>query len=106
MNDLYPYLVVLIAAVVTIVIRFLPFIVFHGRQTPPVIMYLGRVLPAAIMGMLVVYCLRNTEIAGETHGLPESISCIIVILLHKWKRNTLLSIIVGTAAYMILIRLM
>ena len=106
MNELYPYLVVLIAALVTIAIRFLPFAFFHGRQTPSIIMYFGKVLPAAIMGMLVVYCLRNTEIAEGSHGLPESISCIIVILLHKWKRNTLFSIIAGTVAYMILIRLM
>lgn len=105
MSEYYPYLVVLIAAVVTVILRFLPFVIFHGRQTPQIIMYLGRVLPAAIMGMLVVYCLRNTEIVDSPHGLPELISCVVVVLLHKWKRNTLLSIIAGTAVYMILIRL-
>lgn len=106
MSGYYPYLVVIIAAVVTIIIRFLPFVIFHGRQTPAIITYLGQVLPASIMGMLVVYCLRKTEIITGKHGIPELISCAAVILLHKWKRNTLLSIIVGTVVYMLLIRLM
>ena len=105
MNGYYPYLVVIIASAVTILIRFLPFLVFHGRKTPPVITYLGQVLPASIMGMLVVYCLRKTEIIRGFHGIPELISCVLVILLHKWKRNTLLSIIAGTVVYMLLIRI-
>ena len=104
MSEYYPYLVVAIAAAVTILLRFLPFMVFHGKETPSVIMYLGKVLPAAIMGMLVVYCLRNTEFTKSPHGIPELVSCAAVILLHKWKRNTLLSIIAGTAVYMVLIR--
>ncbi len=106
MNNYYPYLVVAIAAVVTMLIRFLPFIVFHGRKTPEIITYFGRVLPPAIMGMLVVYCLRKTEILAGKHGIPELISSLLVILLHKWKRNTLLSIIAGTVCYMILIHVM
>lgn len=106
MNQYYPYLVVAIAAVVTMLIRFLPFMVFHGRKTPEIITYFGSVLPPAIMGMLVVYCLRKTEILTGKHGVPELISSLLVILLHKWKRNTLLSIIAGTVCYMVLIRVM
>ena len=105
MSNYYPYLVVLIAALVTILLRFLPFMIIRGGQTPGIIVYLGKVLPSAIMGMLVIYCLRNTEITGKGHGFIELISCLSVVLLHKWKRNTLLSIIVGTAVYMILIRI-
>lgn len=91
---------------ITIAIRFAPFVIFHGRQTPEVITYYGKVLPAAIMGMLVIYCLRNTEFAGAEHGIPEIIACAVVVALHKWKRNRLLSIIAGTVVYMMLIRFM
>lgn len=106
MNAYYPYLVVIIAAAVTIILRFLPFVIFHGRKTPNTVLYLGRVLPASIMGMLVVYCLRNTNITGGSHGLKELVSCAVVIALHKWRRNTLLSIIAGTAVYMLLVNLL
>lgn len=106
MNAYYPFLVVVIAATVTILLRFLPFIIFHGRKTPEIVSYFGTVLPYAIMGMLVVYCLRNTKISETPHGIPEIISCCVVILLHKWRRSTLLSIIAGTVCYMILSRLM
>lgn len=106
MSNYYPYLVVLIAALVTILLRFLPFMIFRGRQTPGIIMYLGKVLPSAIMGMLVIYCLRNTEITGRGHGIAELVACVSVVLLHKWKRNTLLSIIAGTVVYMILVRIL
>lgn len=106
MSNYYPLLVVIIASVVTILLRFLPFIIFHGRKTPEIISYFGTVLPYAIMGMLVVYCLRNTKISETPHGIPELISCAVVILLHKWRRSTLLSIIAGTVCYMILSRIM
>lgn len=106
MTNYYPYLVVAIAAAVTMLIRFLPFVIFHGRKTPEIITYYGKVLPPAIIGMLVVYCLKSTKILTGHHGIPELISCLLVVVLHKWRRNTLLSIIAGTVCYMLLIRFM
>ena len=106
MNDLHSVLIVAVVALVTIGLRFLPFVIFSGnKQTPPFVAYLGRVLPYAIMGMLVVYCLRNTSIRTAPHGLPELISCALVAGLHLWKRNTLISIVGGTACYMLLVQL-
>lgn len=103
MNNYYPYLAVATVALVTIAIRFLPFAVFRGRKTPNIINWLGKVLPPAVMAMLVVYCLRNTDFTGKLHGIPEIVCSLIVIILHKWKKNTLLSIIAGTALYMFLV---
>ena len=106
MIDRHASLIVAVAALVTIGLRFLPFLLFGGtKQTPVYVAYLGKVLPYAIMGMLVVYCLRNTDFAGNTHGLPEIISCAVVAALHLWKRSTLISIVGGTAAYMLLVQL-
>ena len=106
MNDLHSALIVAVVALVTVGLRFLPFIVFSGsKSTPAFVAYLGRVLPYAIMGMLVVYCLRNTSICTAPHGLPELISCALVAGLHLWKRNTLLSIVGGTACYMLLVQM-
>ena len=106
MNNLHSALIVAVVALVTIGLRFLPFVVFSGnKQTPPFVAYLGRVLPYAIMGMLVVYCLRNTSVRTAPHGLPELISCALVAGLHLWKRNTLISIVGGTACYMLLVQL-
>ena len=105
MNLTHSILTVAVVSVVTISLRFLPFLLFGRRKTPPFILYLGKVLPYAIMGMLVVFCLRNISFADAPHGLPELISCAAVVLLHVWRRNTLLSIVGGTACYMLLIRL-
>lgn len=100
MNDV---LLVAIVALVTMALRFLPFLIFGGhRQTPAFIAYLGRVLPFAIMGMLVVYCLRDMSVASAPYGLPEWLG---VAALYLWKRNTLLSIGLGTAWYMLLVQL-
>lgn len=94
---------VFVVAAVTIGIRFLPFIVFR-KNTPQVILYLGNVLPYAIIGMLVVYCLKNVSPMTGNHGIPELLSVALVVLLHKWKHNTLLSILAGTVVYMLLIQ--
>lgn len=83
-----------------------PFVIFGGdRPTPGYIVYLGKVLPYAIMGMLVVFCLKNITFISAPFGMPEIISCSLVAALHIWKRNTLLSIIGGTVCYMLLIQL-
>lgn len=106
MFDTHAVMVITVASVVTMLIRFLPFVVFGGnKKRPAVIDYLADVLPYAIMGMLVVYCLKNVSIIAAPHGIPELIACVIVVLLHLWKRNTLLSIIVGTVSYMLMIQM-
>lgn len=97
-------LIILVAAAVTFLIRALPFILFRG-STPAPVVYLSNVLPYAIMGMLVVYCLKSTPVLESPHGLPEMISVTLIIVLHKWKHNTLLSIVSGTVVYMLLIQL-
>ena len=99
--------IITIAAVVlgTMVTRFLPFIVFpEGKEPPRVIQYLGGKLPYAVIGLLVVYCLKDAP-ASSTHGLPEAIAILFVDLLHKWKKNTLLSIAGGTILYMLLVQM-
>lgn len=93
-----------IMAAVTAGIRFAPFILFQKR-TPKAVLYLGNVLPYAVISMLVVYCLKDINILSGSHALPEIISVSVVVLLHKWKHNTLLSILSGTVCYMILIQL-
>lgn len=86
--------------------RFLPFLLFpDNKLVPKVVEYLGRVLPAAMMGLLVVYCLRNVDITAAPHGIPELIALAAVTALHLWRRNVLLSIGVGTVLYMVLVQL-
>ena len=97
-------LLVAVMSLVTILLRFLPFLVFR-KKVPPCIAYLGRVLPPAIIGMLVIYCLKDTVITSAPFGLPELIAGVMVVLLQAWKRNALLSILCGTVVYMLLIQL-
>lgn len=100
--------IITIAMVVlaTMITRFLPFIVFpSGKPTPKYIQYLGKVLPAAVFGLLVIYCLKNVDVMTGSHGLPELISIAVVIGLHLWKRNMLISIAGGTVCYMLLVQL-
>ena len=104
--NLHAALMVAVAAIVTAALRFLPFLVFGGkRATPPFISYLGKVLPCAIMGMLVVFCLKGVSFTTAPHGIPELISCALVVILHLWRRSTLLSIVGGTVCYMLLVQL-
>ena len=105
MVNTHTFLLIAVIAVVTYLLRSLPFLVFSGRQTPAFVTYLGKVLPYAIMGMLVVYCLKDTTLLSWPYGIPELLACIVVVLLHLWRKNTLLSIGVGTAFYMVLIQL-
>ena len=103
---MHSVLIVAVVALVTIGLRFLPFLIFgENRQTPPIIAYLGKVLPFAIMGMLVVYCLKDMTFTAAPFGIPEIIGCATVAALHVWKRNTLLSIGLGTVVYMLLVQL-
>lgn len=99
-------LVVLTSALVTAALRFAPFILFPpGKKTPELVLYLGRVLPYAVVGMLVVYCLRQTEFTAISRWFPEAVSAALVALSYWYRRNSLLSIVAGTACYMILLRL-
>lgn len=87
----------------TMLTRFLPFIVFReNKKTPAYIQYIGKFLPSAVFGMLVVYCLKNVNILQGSHGLPEAISILVTGGLHIWKRQMLLSIAAGTICYMLL----
>lgn len=95
-----------LCALATMLTRFLPFLLFSSsRPTPKYVRYLGRALPPAIFGMLVVYCLKNVSIVSGSHGLPELIAIAVTVGLHLWKRQTLLSIAGGTIAHMLLIQL-
>lgn len=103
---MHDILLVAVVALITALLRFLPFLIFgENRTTPPIITYLGQVLPFAIMGMLVVYCLKDVSFRSGSFGIPEVLGCAVVALLHIWKRNTLLSIGAGTVCYMLLVQL-
>ena len=85
--------------------RFLPFFIFRENQkTPTFIQYIGKFLPSAVFGMLVIYCLKNVSLFAGSHGIPEFISIALVIALHLWKRQMLLSIAGGTICYMALVQ--
>lgn len=95
-----------ICALGTMATRFLPFLFFSGnRPTPAYIQYLGKALPPAVFGMIVVYCLRSVSWLGPTHGLPEIIAIAVTVGLHLWRRQMLLSIAGGTICYMLLVQL-
>ncbi len=95
-----------VCALGTMLTRFLPFLLFSSkRPTPKYVVYLGRALPAAIFGMLVVYCLKNVSFVTGSHGLPELLAIALTVGLHLWKRQMLLSIAGGTVCYMLLIQL-
>ena len=97
--------IILIAAmsIGTILLRFLPFLIIR-KETPPYIAYLGRVLPPAIIGMLVIYCLKDISLLEKPFGLPELIAAVCVVCAQVLKRNSLISILTGTVVYMVLIQ--
>lgn len=89
----------------TMITRFTPFFLFPEHKEPPkVITYLGKVLPPAMMGLLVVYCLKNVSVIAYPYGIPELLAICLIVLLHKWKNNVLLSIGGGTILYMLLVQ--
>lgn len=102
----YAFFAIGVMALVTFLLRALPFVAFRTRKTPAYIDYLGKYLPYAVMAMLVVYCLKGTEILSGSHGIPELIAVLAVAMIHIWKKNTALSVIAGTMIYMILIRIL
>ena len=97
---------ILVIAGITFLIRAFPFLVFRSHKPlPKFVTYLGRVLPFAVIGMLVVYCLRGTSVFAYPYGIPEAVSILVIVLVHKWKHNMLLSIGGGTVLYMLLVQL-
>lgn len=89
----------------TMLTRFLPFLLFPPHKpTPPLVRDLGRLLPGAVFALLVVYCLKNVSLTAGSHGIPEAIAIAVVVALHLWKRQTLVSIAGGTVVYMLLVQ--
>ncbi len=99
------FLIILAVALTTFATRLVPFLFFPpDKPIPKTVQYLGRVLTPAVIGMLVVYCLKNMSVTGASHGIPEIASVLLVVVLHVWKRNNLLSIGAGTVLYMFLVQ--
>ena len=106
MTETHIWYAIGVMALVTASLRFLPFLVLGGnRKTPKIIQKLGRILPYAIMGMLVVYCLKGVTFTSVAGFAPSLIACLVVGVLYVWKRNTLVSIVVGTVCYMLLVQM-
>lgn len=95
-----------ICVIGTMLTRFLPFVVFSSKKpVPKYIQYLGKALPLAVFGMLVVYCLKNVSLLSGSHGIPEIIAIVVTAGLHLWKKQMLLSVAAGTFVYMLLVQL-
>ena len=106
LNFIQSLIIICMVALATQITRWTPFLVFSGgRKLPRMVEDLGRLLPPAMMGLLVVYSLRNTDLLTGSHGLPEAIAVAVTAGLHLWRRSTLLSILAGTAVYMLLVQL-
>ena len=95
---------ILLCVIATMATRFLPFLIFSGKKTPAFVQYLGKALPSSIFALLVVYCLRNTDVSAH-FALPEAIAIAATVLLHLWKRQMLISIAGGTVVYMLLMQM-
>ena len=107
MSKIQFILTIAVCAAATMLTRFLPFLVFgsRGGKVPEVVEYLGHVLPAAIFGMLILYCLKRVTPFAGSHGIPEAIAIAVTIALHRWKHQTLVSITGGTVCYVLLVQL-
>ena len=105
MTDYKVISMIIVIAIVTFSLRAIPFVIFKNNNSPEYINYLGKYLPFSIMAMLVVYCLKDIDILHKPFGIKEIIASLVVIILHKYKRNTLLSIVVSTIVYMLLVNL-
>lgn len=107
MEMTFPQQVITIIMIIlgTMLTRYLPFILFPDEKpTPKYIQYLGKILPASVFGLLIIYCLKDVDVFSGGHGIPELISISAVVLLHFWKRQMLLSIAGGTICYMLLVQ--
>jgi branched-subunit amino acid transport protein AzlD len=89
----------------TMATRYIPFLLFPpGRQTPPYVQYLGKVLPSAVFALLVVYCLKDVSLTTGSHGIPEALALAVTVVLHVWRRQMFLSMAAGTILYMVLVQ--
>lgn len=101
----YVWLAVILIALATAAIRALPFLIFGGKRRPPAWLdRIGRILPPAVIGMLVVYCLRGTDVTSLPSLIPTAVAAFVVIFLHLWRGNTFVSILAGTVTYMVLVQ--
>lgn len=100
----YLIFAIVLMSIVTMALRMLPFAIFSRIETPPTVQYLGHVLPYVLMPMLVIYCLKDVDVMAEPHGLPELLAVLLIIALQLYKKNTLVSIFVGTVFYMYLVQ--
>ena len=105
MVNAHTFYAIAVMALITAMLRFLPFLIFKGKaSTPPLVEKLGRMLPSAVIAMLVVYCMKDVNFSATAGYLPAIIASLLVGVLHIWKRNTLLSVISGTVCYMLLVQ--
>ena len=106
LNTIESLVIISMVALATQITRWTPFLLFSGgRKLPKVVEDLGKLLPSAMMGLLVVYSLRSTDLLGGSHGIPEAVAVAVTAGLHLWRQNTLLSILAGTVCYMLLVQL-
>ena len=104
-NEKHALIILLVMGAVTLATRILPVLIFgRGEKVPPYILYLGRVVPYTAMGLLIVYCLKDVSLLEAPHGLPELIALAVVAGSYLWKRNTILSVVIGTVVYMVLVQ--
>ena len=105
MVNAHTFYAIAVMALITALLRFLPFLIFKGKaSTPPIVEKLGRLLPSAVIAMLVIYCMKDVNFSATAGYLPAIIASLLVGVLHIWKRNTLLSVISGTVCYMLLVQ--
>ena len=104
-GNMHAVIIRLVMGAVTFATRILPVLIFgRGQKVPPYILYLGKVVPYTAMGLLIVYCLKDVQVMAAPHALPEIIALAVVSAAYLWKRNSILSVVVGTAVYMFLVQ--
>ena len=105
-ESMHAMVILLVMGLVTLATRIVPVLIFgRGKKVPDYILYLGKVVPYTAMGLLIVYCLKDVSMVEAPHGIPELIALVLVSGTYLWKRNTILSVVVGTAAYMAMVQL-
>ena len=99
-------IIILVVGLMTLATRIVPVLIFgRGEKVPDYIMYLGKVVPYTAMGLLIVYCLKDVQVLEAPHALPEIIAMAVVVLSYLWKRNSILSVVIGTVVYMLILHM-
>ena len=105
-NPKHALLIIIVMGIATMATRLLPVLIFgNGKKVPEYILYLGKVVPYTAMGLLIVYCLKDVSVFEAPHAIPEAIALAIVSVSYLWKRNSILSVVIGTLAYMVMVQL-